>query len=446
MSNGKKILVGAIVILAVAGISVVNFKKSQVKKQEVRLEKVEQRAVVSTVRAPGRVQPAEYVNLSAQVPGRIILLPVAEGDTVTRGQLLIRLDDTQYRAALESSRAAVKSAQATYELTKARLERSRQNLKRQKTMAEQKLVSPEAVEIAETEVRVAEAELAARVEDISRARSSVETAQDDLSKTVYSAPTAGVISKLNVKLGEIVITGTMNNPGTVIMTIADLSRMQVEAEVDETDVVAIKPGQEVRITVDAMPDTAFKGIVTTIAASAQAGVTQGAETATNFLVKTLFSDDIPSLRPGMTADVEVTTARHDSALTVPLAALVARDRRTLDRQKKQFEEKKAGGGSKASARDKKGAADEGEDEDPPGKNEKLIEGVFMVKDGQAMFVPVQTGISDDTHIEIFTDLKAGDQIVGGPYKTLRELKHGTDVKPLDKKKGNKGKGSKGEGK
>lgn len=445
MSNGKKILVGVIVVLAVAGISVANLKKSQVKKEEVRFDKVEQRTVVSTVRAPGRVQPAEYVNLSAQVPGRIIDLPVAEGDTVTKGQLLIRLDDTQYRAAVEASRAAVKSAQATYELTKARLERSRQTLARQKTMAEQKMISPEAVEIAVTEVRVAEAELAARAEDISRARSSVETAQDDLSKTVYSAPTAGVISKLNVKLGEIVITGTMNNPGTVIMTIADLSRMQVEAEVDETDVVAIRPGQEVRITVDAMPDTAFRGVVTSIAASAQTGIAQGAETATNFLVKTLFSDDIPSLRPGMTADVEVTTAKHEEALTIPLASLVARDRRTLERQKKQYEERKAGGGSKANAKAKK-EADAGEDDDEPlGKDEKLVEGVFLVKDGQAMFIPVQTGISDDTHIEIFTELKSGDQIVGGPYKTLRELKHGAEVKAIGKK-GKKGADGKAEGK
>lgn len=138
------------------------------------------------------------------------------------------------------------------------------------------MISAEAVEIALTEVKVTQAELAARAEEIARARSAVETSQDDLSKTVYTAPTAGVISRLNVKLGEIVITGTMNNPGTVIMTIADLSRMQVEAEVDETDVVDIKPGQEVKITVDAMPDTSYQGVVTSIAASAQTTNSAGA--------------------------------------------------------------------------------------------------------------------------------------------------------------------------
>lgn len=442
MSNGKKILVGVLVVVAIGAISVANLKRSQVKKTEVRLEKVEKRTVVSNVRAPGRVQPAEYVNLSAQVPGRIIELAVAEGDTVKKGQLLIRLDDTQYRAALGSAQAAVKSSAANYEVTKARLERAAQNLERQKQMEKAKMISAEAVEIAQTEVKVTQAELAARSEEISRARSAVETAQDDLSKTIYSAPTAGVISKLNVKLGEIVITGTMNNPGTVIMTIADLSRMQVEAEVDETDVVDIKPGQEVKITVDAMPDTSYIGVVTTIAASAQTTASAGAEQATNFLVKTLFSQDIPTLRPGMTADVEIVTAKHDDALTVPLAALVARDRRTLERQKKRYEEMKAGGGSKASAKEKKDADDEGDE--PVGKDEKLLEGVFVTRAGQAIFLPVRTGISDDTHIEVFGDLKPGDEIVGGPYKTLRELKYGTDVKAM--KKGSKGKGSKGDDK
>lgn len=444
MSNGKKILVGVLVVVAIGAISVANLKRSQVKKTEVRLEKVEKRTVVSNVRAPGRVQPAEYVNLSAQVPGRIIQLAVAEGDTVTKGQLLIRLDDTQYRAALGASQAAVKSSSANYDVTKARLERAQQNLERQRQMEKSRMISAEAVEIAQTEVKVTQAELAARAEEIARARSAVETAQDDLSKTVYTAPTAGVISRLNVKLGEIVITGTMNNPGTVIMTIADLSRMQVEAEVDETDVVDIKPGQEVKITVDAMPDTSYEGVVTSIAASAQTSSSAGAEQATNFLVKTIFSHDIPTLRPGMTADVEIETAKHADALTVPLAALVARDRRTLDRQKKRYEEQKAGGGSKASAKEKKDA-DEDMNDEPAGKDEKLLEGVFVIRAGQAIFLPVRTGISDDTHIEVFGELKPGDEIVGGPYKTLRELKYGADVKAM--KKGAKGKkGSKGDDK
>ena len=153
MSNGKKILVGVLVVVAIGAISVANLKRSQVKKTEVRLEKVEKRTVVSNVRAPGRVQPAEYVNLSAQVPGRIIQLAVAEGDTVKKSQLLIRLDDTQYRASLSSAQAAVKSSSANYDVTKARLERAQQNLERQRQMEKSKMISAEAVEIALTETR-----------------------------------------------------------------------------------------------------------------------------------------------------------------------------------------------------------------------------------------------------------------------------------------------------
>lgn len=437
---GKRMLIGGVVLLAIAAIVVVNLKRQTGRKPtEVRMEKVEQKTLTATVRAPGRVQPSEYVNLSAQVPGRIVELPVEEGDTVTVGQLLLRLDDTQYRAAVESARAGMKSAEATMQLSKARVERARQTLERQKKMAAANMISPEAIEIAETELKVSEAELAARVEDRSRTEALVRSAVDDLSKTVYNAPTGGVISKLNVKLGEIVITGTMNNPGTVILTIADRSRMQVEADVDETDVVDIQEGQDASITVDALPDTTFKGRVTMIGASAQLSAAASVESATNFTVKVLFAEDVPQLRPGMTADVEVTTKVRPNAVTVPIAALVARDQKTIDRQKKEYEEKKQGGGSKALAKgkpdggegDSTGTDSAGVKRDAAGK-EKLLEGVFITRDGVAVFVPVKTGASDDRSIEVSGDLTVGQEIVTGPYKVLRELKYGT---PLKKMKG-----------
>lgn len=440
MSKRTKIILGVVVgVVVIGGLTVANLKKggAQGKAQEVRLEKVEKKTLVSTVRSPGRVQPAEYVNLSAQVPGRIIDLAVEEGDTVKPGDLLIRLDDTQYRADVENARASAKSAEANVQLSSARVDRAKQNLDRQKKMKENKLVSDEAIEIAETELKIAESELAARREDMAGSRARIRSAEDALSKTIFTAPTGGIVSALNVKEGEIVITGTMNNPGTVILTIADQSKMQVEAEVDETDVIDIHPGQIAKITVDALPDTTFKGIVTTIGSSAKQSGSGSTEAATNFLVKVLFEADIAQLRPGMTADVEITTMTRTEVLAVPISSLVARDKKTIDRQKKRSEDIAAGGG-KAIAKDKKGGEDDMEDDShkAPG-DEKLLEGVFINDGGKAIFHTVKTGISDDTHIEVTGDLTLGSDIVTGPYKTLRELKYGDPIKAA--KKGGDGK-------
>ena len=433
MSKRVKIIVGVVVgVVLIGGLTVANLKKGgQGKAAEVRLEKVEKKTLVSTVRSPGRVRPAEYVNLSAQVPGRIIELAVEEGDTVRVGDLLIRLDDTQYRADMENSRAAARSAEANVSLSSARVDRSRQNLERQKKMKEHKLVSEEAIEIAITELKIAESELAARKEDLAGSRARIRSAEDALSKTIFKAPTGGIVSALNVKEGEIVITGTMNNPGTVILTIADQSKMQVEAEVDETDVIDIHPGQVAKITVDALPDTTFIGYVTTIGSSAQQSGGGTAESATNFLVKVLFGQDIPQLRPGMTADVEITTMTHTDVLAVPISSLVARDKKTIDRQKKRHEDMAAGGG-KAMANNRKGEEDDDDESTRPAGNEKLLEGVFINDGGKAMFRTVKTGISDDTHIEVTGDIAVGADIVTGPYKILRELKYGAAIKAAKK--------------
>jgi HlyD family secretion protein len=247
----------------------------------------------------------------------------------------------------------------------------------------------------------------------------VAGAADNLRKTRFVAPFDGVVSALNVEAGENVITGTMNNPGTEILVVSDLSRMLVKADVDETDVVDMKLGQKAKITVDALPDTSFPGTVTEIGNTAKRSLTSAVEGQTNFEVKVVFEHDVPQVRPGMTADVEIETATHRKTLCVPIQAVVVRTQRDLDRAAR-----KAGARPKRSS----GIALAAED-DTVGRKEKEITGAFLVgKDNVAKFVPVRTGIASESAIEIFGAFKVGEVVVAGPYLALRDLKPGAKVK------------------
>jgi HlyD family secretion protein len=262
-------------------------------------------------------------------------------------------------------------------------------------------------------------------EEVVRAEASLSAARDNLSKTRFAAPFDGVVSALNVEQGEIVITGTMNNPGTQILVVSDLSRMLVKADVDETDVVDMRLGQKAKITVDALPDTSFAGTVVEIGNTAKRSTIATAEGQTNFEVKVVFDAQVSAVRPGMTADVEIETATHPGTQGVPIQAVVVRAERELERAAK------AGKKDKAKPKAPRKASKDfvfAAEEDTVGRKDKEITGVFLVKDGIAAFVPVRTGIASETDIEVFGDLKAGDVVVAGPYKALRELKPNAKVK------------------
>jgi HlyD family secretion protein len=231
------------------------------------------------------------------------------------------------------------------------------------------------------------------------------------------APLDGAVSALNVEAGEIVITGTMNNPGTQILVVSDLSRMLVRADVDETDVVDMTVGQKARITVDALPDTSFPGTVVEIGNTAKRSIASAVEGQINFEVKVVFDHDVPQVRPGMTADVEIETATHSKTRAVPIQAVVVRTERELERA------------TKRGGRERRRNAAQAAVEDTVGTKDKEITGVFVVREGVARFTPVRTGIASETMIEVQSDsLKAGDSVVSGPYKALRDLKPGTKVK------------------
>lgn len=405
------VLVGALVVANMA-------KGKGGKVETVQMALVRREDVSSRVRAPGKIEAKTRVQVSADIMGRIVRLLVKEGDRVRKGQLMLELDDKQYRSAHAQARASYSSAQSRLHEAQSSLRINESNFARQRSLFDQNLLSQAEWEQAQSANESAKAAASTATEEATRSRAALDAAEDNLSKCRFLAPFDGVVSALNVEQGENVIMGTMNNAGTQILTVSDLSRMLVRADVDETDVVDLRIGQKVRISVDAIPDTTFAGTVTEIGNTAKRSLTSTVEGQTDFEVKVVFDDNVPQIRPGMTADVNIESGTRAKTLAVPIQAVVVRTQRELDRAAK-----------KPGARAKRGpiVAVSAED-DTAGRRDKEITGLFVVKDGVSKFVPVRTGIASETMIEIFGDVKEGDNVVSGPYKALRDLKPGGKVK------------------
>jgi HlyD family secretion protein len=332
---------------------------------------------------------------------------------------MLQLDDTQYRALDQQARAMATAARASQRQADQNLRVTEANFQRQRALFEQKLLSQAEWDQANTAMEQARSASQNAHEEVARSQAAVDAAADNVRKTRFLAPFDGVVSALNVEAGENVITGTMNNPGTEILVVSDLSRMLVRADVDETDVVEMKLGQKAKITVDALPDTSFPGTVTEIGNTAKRSITSTVEGQTNFEVKVVFDGNVPQVRPGMTADVEIETATHAKTLGVPIQAAVVRTERDLQQVH----------GKKKVVRARRPDPMLPADEDTVGRKSKEITGIFVVgKDNLATFVPVRTGIASETEIEIFGAVKVGDVVVTGPYKALRDLKPGSKVK------------------
>src|SRR5262245_7551487 len=332
------VLGGLVIVLLVAGNVA---RQSAGKVVAVQFARVRREDITARVRAPGKIEPKTQVKVSADVMGKIVQLPIKEGDRVKKGELMLQLDDTQYRSAYSQARAARASAEARVRETASSLKVAESSYARQKALFEQHLLSQAEWDQANTTYESARAAVATGREEVSRSQAALEGASDNLSKCRFLAPFDGVVSALNVEAGEVVITGTMNNPGTQILVVSDLSRMLVRADVDETDVVDIKLGQKAKITVDALPDTSFPGTVTEIGNTAKRTLTGGSEGQTNFEVKVVFDQDVPQVRPGMTADVEIETGIREKTLGVPIQAVVVRTQRDLERAGRKTAERQA---------------------------------------------------------------------------------------------------------
>jgi len=382
--------------VAVAVVVIANLRLSYERSVAVEVSAVKTGPVTEKVSGPGVIYAESQVNVSSSVMGKVTRLAVREGSQVSAGDLLLEIDASQYRARLAQAEAAHRAAEARARLAAARVEEARSEAARVKALSESGLVSGRDIEAAQTALAVVEGEASAAGEAVGEAKAGLAAARDDLEKTVITAPISGTVTSLNLEQGEIVITGTMNNPGTVVMTISNLDTMEVRADIDETDVAKVRPGQPVEINVDAFADTTLSGVVSVVGSSSSSArnFSAASDERATFEVRIRVIDGLPGLRPGMATTVDIVTAEQDSVAYVPIQALVARE--------------------------------VGEDE-----KKTEAEGVFTVVESRARFVPLRTGISDARNVEVIGGLKSGDRVVVGPFKVLRDLEDSTKVKATE---------------
>ena len=397
----KRTLIVLGIVLVIALIIIFNLRTQREKTVKVTIEKVKASDLTSIISASGEIKPKKNVNISAHVPGRIIKIGVKEGDVVKAGDFLLKLDATQYEAIAEGNRAAIRSDKAQLIQEEARLQRDKNAYDRQKKLYDEQLISKDQLEMAKAQYDVSNAQVRAIKSLIQQAEASLKSTLDTLNKTTFISPIDGMITSLRVEEGEVAIIGTMNNPGTVLMTIADLSVMEVEVEVDETDVVGVQMAQPANVRVDAFPDIVFKGKVTEIGSSAlQKTAATTTQESKDFKVIITLENPSQKLKPGLSASADIVTAEKKSVLAVPIASLVVREKPAADKDKKDAKEE---------------------------------EGVYMVENSRVKFQPVAKGITGGMNIEVLSGLKEGQEIVTGPYNSLRELKDGILIKSEAKK-------------
>ena len=324
-----------------------------------------------------------------------------EGDHVQEGQFLLQIDPIPYQANLANAKAALNGARSELDSARASLKQLEQTYLRKEKMVKdgEGLISQDEYDRARSDYEVQKARVQSAQHAVEQSLANVQRSQDDLDKTRVVSPMTGIVVRKAVEEGEVAVIGTMNNPGTVLLTVADLSIIQAELEVDEVDIGGVKIGQPASVTVDAFPGKKFPGVVSEIGNSPLVkNTTATAEESTDFKVTITLNSPDAGLRPGLTADGEITTGVRDSCLTVPIQALVVRD-----------------------------ISKEGSKKNLP-KEQREKEGVFLMQNGKAVFRPVKTGIMGEMDIEVEQGVKEGDQLVTGTYQTLRELKDSDPVK------------------
>jgi HlyD family secretion protein len=407
MNSKTKVIIGVIGLTVIGTAATVQASRVRTTGVEVRTEGVELRDLVQVVTASGNIRARRTVDVSSEVSAKVAQLLIDEGDDVVRGQVLLRLEPDLYQAAVSRNEASLAQAEAQQTQQEANLLQAERDLNRLLSLRarDSLLVSGLQVDDARTRVDIAVATVSSSEYGVAQWRASVEEAEDQLSKTIFRAPMDGKVTRLNVEEGQTVIIGTMNNPGSLVLTISDLSVIEVVVQVDETDVPGISLGDSAFIRIDAFGDQEFSGRVTEIGNSAINPPTQqaaGQQAAIDFEVVMTLDVNEALLRPDLSATADIVTETRWDALAVPIIALTVRE-----------EERDS---SQAASED-----DELED----------VEGVFIVVDGIVTFTPVEVGIAGEEFFEILSGVSVGDTLVSGPYQRIRELSNGDAVRSTD---------------
>ncbi len=409
MNTKTKILVGVVVVAVLGTAAALSVQRSRGQGIEVRTEAIERRDLVAIVTASGNIRARRTVDISSDVSARVAELLVEEGEDVRQGQTLLRLEPDQYESSVLRSEASLAQAEAQRAQQDANLIRTRRDLDRllELRSRDSLLVSRQQVDDTRTNLEVAEATLSSAEHGVAQANAALREARDQLAKTIFTAPIDGKVTRLNVEQGETVIIGTMNNPGSLVLTISDLSLIEAVVQVDETDVSRIALGDSAAIRIDAFSNREFVGRVSRIgnsAITAPSQQTSGQQAAIDFeVVLTLDPTDAP-LRPDLSATADIIVETRPDALAVPIIAMTVREE----------------GGDSAHA-----------DGPTASRQPREIEGVFTVTDGRVAFTPVTLGIAGQEYFEILSGLSEGDTVVAGPYQRIRQLQDGDAIRPTE---------------
>jgi len=451
MKLWKKISIGAGVVVLLALIVGITVHQSGKNVVTVQTGKVQRQDLAAVVSASGEIKPKTYVNIGANAFGKITHLFVKEGDHVRKGQLLAQLENVQSSADVNANQAslqaaetdalaadaALKTSQADLLRAQADYDRNKLDWERAQSLFKDGLISKSDFDSrknawstadaglvqAQARVTQAKAQKDSAAKHITQGQATLTRFADVLQKASYAAPFDGVITNLPVREGETVVIGIQNSPGSTLMTLADMSVITAEVKVDETDIVNVHLGQPAEVTIDAIPKRVFHGTVSEIGDNAivrSTGVatsqqTSASEEAKDFKVVVTVSDPPPDLRPGLSTTAKITTAARGNVLSIPIQALSLRT-------KAQLEQEKATPGSVHAA----GPAPKDRDKDRDQKQD--VQGVFVIRNKKAEFVPVTTGVAGTSNIEVVTGLNEGDEVVTGSYKILRTLRSGSGVK------------------